>query len=1062
MLLHVHFGSGQERLYNFEWFRGDRLVPGNTVKRIITDSEGSVWLATNKGLCQFDAINSKHFTHDYQNPLSISSNNLSSVYEDDHGTIWITSYTGGLSRYDKSQPSERAFTNYTYYQDGQDTVSIRMLGDVVSDGEGNSWFGGQDTDLLKLDASTERISRLRLVPDSLGPLSIYRLYRTSDGNIWIGTRHHGIFCLDPTTGKAKAYNLKPWAKPWVEENGCGSFAEHEGVLWFSYYDHGLCKLDLETGKIETGLLGIGSNVRVYDNAIHAIAIDGGAVLAGHQSAGLYRYDIATGQTTLLDWHTLTPTDPIPDAVATLTVDSSGNVWIGTRDKGLIRYSEDQNRFATFYPMEQASPIKHLTVHDDKWWYRTEQGIGVYDPASGKTEKAFDYEGLWVSNFTIIDGTRYLSTYDRGVWLLDDDGQKSPLPIHGPTHGFRQADCGNVVADTIDGRPYLWIAAWNSGLYRYDCIDRTIKLVNAKNGLPDNKLICMAKDSKGSIWIGTDGFGLLRIVDKSAITFERFRAETPHSIPSNTVRGITCSRDGTVWLVTEYLGVSGIWRVAGGFAIKNFPNTNLAPWQNPQSLQEDAVGNLWIATEDGLMVFSKASGKFMQLQPGKGVVPPKHMALETYATLPDSTVVIVTDQGFVTGRAANVWRQQALPKAVVNTFVVHDRDFSHLLRRARIDLDHEQNFFTFAFSAPGGADPHDLQFAFMLEGVDKAWRSAKGDFSVSYTDLKQGEYRFMVRTGNYLDDWSTDVREVVIRINGPYWQTPWFYGAAIALFFLAAYGVFRYRLNQSRKLNAMQSAFNEDLKRQLAVKTSEVKAQLEHLEAERKEKLESDYRKRLSESELKAIRAQMNPHFMFNVLNSIESYILEKDAATASRLVQKFAKLNRLVLENSAYSYVSVAREWEALQLYVELEALRFNGTFDYTFAILGDYDMKSSFIPPMLVQPLIENAIHHGIRQNTAQRGNIQVTVQRSEEQVCFTIIDNGVGLYRPRVKPTQAYKKTSMGLATIEERLRLINHNSGCNTGKLDLVDLEAEGSHGTKAVLCIPLVMTPFSMMD
>jgi len=261
---------------------------------------------------------------------------------------------------------------------------------------------------------------------------------------------------------------------------------------------------------------------------------------------------------------------------------------------------------------------------------------------------------------------------------------------------------------------------------------------------------------------------------------------------------------------------------------------------------------------------------------------------------------------------------------------------------------------------------------------------------------------------------------------------------------------------------MQAAFNEDLKQQLAAKTAEVTEQMERIEAERKEKLESDYQKRLSESELKAIRAQMNPHFMFNVLSSIESYILEKDAKSASRLVQRFAKLNRLVLENSAYSYVSVAREWEALNLYVELEALRFNNDFGYHFSKIGTFDMNNLFIPPMLVQPLIENAIHHGIRQQMNQRGEITVTVEQDGNNICFTVVDNGAGLGKSRSKPRHSYKKRSMGLATIEERLKLINRNAGCTSGKLVLTSLEADGSGRTQAVLFIPLVWTPFSIID
>lgn len=1063
IMMLILMSSAQQRLYNFEWFTKEGIVPGNAVRRIMTDSEGSVWLATNKGLYLFDLFNSKNFTHDHLNPTSISSNNLSGICEDAQGGMWITSYTGGLSHFDKSLPGPQAFTNYTYYWDGRDTVSIRMLNDAAPDADGNIWFGGQDTDVLKIDASSKQISRVALVPDSVGPLSIYDLFRASDGKIWVGTRHHGIFCVDPKTGATKAYNLKPEAKPWVDENGCGSFAEHNGTVWFSYYDYNLCSLNLRTGELKTDLLGIGANGRVYDNAIHAVAIRGNTVLAGHQSKGIYSYDLTTGTCSLLDWKMLTPEDTTSDIIATINVDAGGTIWIGTRNKGLIRYSDYQNRFSAFYPLSFPQPVKQLNMaNGDRWWYRTESHIHIYDRNEKRTVKTYDVDGLWVSNFAQIGGKLYLSTYDKGVWVQENETHPYLLPIRGDTHGFRQADCGNIVADTIGGVPHLWIAAWNSGLYKYNCADQTLTLTNAGNGLPDNKLICMAKDGNGDVWVGTDGFGLLRVSDKVSVAIDRFRTEMPNSIPSNTVRAIVPAKDGSIWAVTEYLGVSNIKKSGGSYAFQNFPNTNLTPWQNPHYASEDALGNLWVATEDGLMVFDKESRKFKQLQPGQGVVPPSHIAMQTYTVNSDSTIVMATDRGFVVGHAADVVTKRELPRAVINSFFVHDRDFSHLLRKGAIELDHEQNFFTFTFSAPGAIDPHEMQFAFMLAGVDKDWRLAKADFSVSYTDIGRGDYRFLVRTGDDMGNWSTNLSEVAVHIKGPYWQTSWFYGIVAVLFFLIAYGVFRYRLNQSKKLNALQIAFNEDLKQQLASKTAEVTAQMERIEAERKEKLESDYRKRLSESELKAIRAQMNPHFMFNVLNSIESYILEEDAKAASRLVQKFAKLNRLVLENSAYSYVSVAREWEALNLYVELEALRFNNEFDYDFSIVGNFDMKSIFIPPMLVQPLIENAIHHGIRQQMNRRGKIEVTVRQDGDSICFIIIDNGAGLEKSRSKPSHPYKKTSMGLATIEERLKLINRNTGCTTGKLELTSLTAEGPGGTKAVLCIPLVLTPFSIID
>jgi len=771
MVVLIPVSSAQERLYNFEWFTKEGPVPGNAVRRIMTDREGIVWLATNKGLYLFDLVNSKSFTHDYQNLRSISSNNLSSIYEDVQGGMWITSYTGGLSYYDKSLPNSLAFTNYTYYWNGRDTVSIRMLNDVVSDADGHIWFGGQDTDVLKMDASTKQISRVALVPDSVGPLSIYDLFQASDGAIWVGTRHHGIFRIDPKTGETRAYNLKPAAKPWVEENGCGSFVEGDGILWFSYYDYNLCSLNLKTGELKTDLLGIGPNGRVYDNAINAVAVRGNTVLAGHQSKGIYCYNRITGTWSLLDWKTLTPKDPTSDVIATINVDEAGTMWIGTRNKGLIRYSDYQNRFAAFYPLSLSQPIKQLGMaNGNRWWYRTASQIHVYDRSERRTVKTYDLQGLWVSNFTQIAGQLYLSTYDKGVWVQDSDTRPRPLPIRGDTFEFRQADCGNIVADTIDGEPYLWIAAWNSGLYKYNCVDQTLTLTNSGNGLPDNKLICMAKDQQGEVWVGTDGFGLLRVSDKGSVVVDQFRAEMPNSIPSNMVRAILPSKDGSVWVITEYLGVTNIKKSGNSYTFQNYPNTNLTPWQNPQFATEDALGNLWISTEDGLMVFDKNSRKFKQLLPGQGIVPPSHIAMQTCAANSDSTIVMATDKGFVVGHAADVVVKRALPKAVVNSFFVHDQDFSHLLRLGPIELNHEQNFFTFTFSAPSAINPHEMQFAFMLEGVDKDWRLAKVDFSVSYTDISRGDYRFLVRTGDDMGNWSAQLSEVPIHIKGPYWQT----------------------------------------------------------------------------------------------------------------------------------------------------------------------------------------------------------------------------------------------------------------------------------------------------
>jgi len=237
-----------------------------------------------------------------------------------------------------------------------------------------------------------------------------------------------------------------------------------------------------------------------------------------------------------------------------------------------------------------------------------------------------------------------------------------------------------------------------------------------------------------------------------------------------------------------------------------------------------------------------------------------------------------------------------------------------------------------------------------------------------------------------------------------------------------------------------------------IKQLRLKNELQQKEAEEKTR-ELLHRNKLSESELKAIRAQMNPHFIFNVLNSIESYILENDSKTASRLVQKFASLSRLILENSTQSLVAAEREWKALKLYTELEAMRFNNQFTYTFYQDPLIDLTALMLPPMLIQPLIENAIHHGVRNSIAVNNLITVKLEQTESDVIFTIEDNGIGMEESaKIKNRSSIKSKSMGLSTIRERIEIINQMNNRESARFEINSKQPGNDQGTIAVLTLP----------
>lgn len=278
----------------------------------------------------------------------------------------------------------------------------------------------------------------------------------------------------------------------------------------------------------------------------------------------------------------------------------------------------------------------------------------------------------------------------------------------------------------------------------------------------------------------------------------------------------------------------------------------------------------------------------------------------------------------------------------------------------------------------------------------------------------------------------DLRDKKIELNTLKFRAYKLYFAIAAILLIALIGVFLFR----SRLRGLK-----------------LKHYLENQEAERRAN-ELQHLNKLCESELKAIRSQMNPHFIFNVLNSIEYYIMDSEPAVAAKLIQKFAGLSRLILENSTQSMVPLDKEWKALKLYVELEAMRFNDEFTYSFESNATHS-NTLLVPPMLVQPLIENAIHHGLRNLKEKNGILRVKLEELEGQLVFTVEDNGVGLEASKgTRKANPFKEKSIGLESISDRLEMVNNIIENGKAVFHLVENE---TGGCTAVLKLPMVFVP-----
>jgi tetratricopeptide (TPR) repeat protein len=220
-----------------------------------------------------------------------------------------------------------------------------------------------------------------------------------------------------------------------------------------------------------------------------------------------------------------------------------------------------------------------------------------------------------------------------------------------------------------------------------------------------------------------------------------------------------------------------------------------------------------------------------------------------------------------------------------------------------------------------------------------------------------------------------------------------------------------------------------------------------------QQLEND--KQLTELEMQALRAQMNPHFIFNSLNSINRFILQNNRAQASEYLTKFSKLVRMILQNSQASAITLESELESLELYLQMETLRFDYHFSYKISVPNDLDIEVLKVPPLIIQPYVENAIWHGL-MHKEEKGQLDIEVSQEDGYLYFKILDDGIGRKQAAALASKsATKHKSMGLRITADRIAMMQRSNG--TESLVTIDdlVNADGSAaGTEVIIKIPVL--------
>jgi sensor histidine kinase YesM len=335
----------------------------------------------------------------------------------------------------------------------------------------------------------------------------------------------------------------------------------------------------------------------------------------------------------------------------------------------------------------------------------------------------------------------------------------------------------------------------------------------------------------------------------------------------------------------------------------------------------------------------------------------------------------------------------------------------------LSLPANSNDITLYFTGIDYTNSDRITFSYKINN-DPDWHESGTNRSVTYTNLAPGHYTFQLRARNSSGLLTEEPAVFKLSIAPTLFQRWWFWPAIALIFVIIVIALANLRVKMIRE----------------------------------EEKLKTKTNKMLAELETKLLRSQMNPHFIFNSLNSIQKYIWENKEEDAAEYLARFAKLIRAILENSRKESISLREELDVLKLYIELEHRRSNGKFDYHIKVPDDLSLDELVIPPLLLQPYIENAIWHGVNKKPGH-GHISISIRKHNNVLEFVIDDDGVGRnFKPDGEKELTKEKTSIGTDVTSQRISYLQTKT--SVAGVRFVDKQNNGlPSGTTVIVTIPV---------
>ncbi|MCO6480018.1 MAG: histidine kinase [Phaeodactylibacter sp.] len=1022
-------GHGQPNFGNPVVLNEDNGLPSNYVSDAVADERGFIWLATAGGLARFDGSEVKVFHKIDGDSTSLGNNEVNGLMFDSEGQLWVATIAG-VSLMDG--PSG-FFRNIN----GVDTEGLppARVNDLYEDSHGYIWLASGGGGLVRYSRCIDHFDTFSILrggsdADSARLNSVLDIEpgREGDSVLWLATLG-GLVRFNTETGQQQAFTFYTADREWQHGfNSMRKVCVHpNGKIYIGGWG-GAGEFDPSTGKFRhLAFPGTEGHRSIGRRAVLSLLPVGPSELWITYNMGMAVFNLETFRAEKVYYNQREE----GMAYGVSHIDEQGRMW-GVTEWG----------FFLFNPLRNQVSFRQFPVPDDELYYITNgvaesedgrflylaviQGEGLYilDRQTGEwsivraPEQFYDSQGGFPGQKILrLRNGKVLLVGSNNLYYFHEKERRLeyiPLPFQEKAPFFR------AVAEGVDGE--VWVGSRRRGLFRVNLDSRTVRHYEAELQEGDvNRstwIERLLQDSRGNIWIrAASGFSVyIRKKDK-VVNFPAIGADGHGDNSFGDIWGFAEDRNGRLWVAggEEGLGVVNLDTPEQGI-IRKYTRKDGLKTDNVLNVICDNSGMLWLNGGRGLVRFNPATLENEWFGPGYGI-PAKNS--NAFALLSSGELAIGARMGIYFFHPDHLRANPEQPVPYLTSFKVFDEETT-LPQEGELRLSFRQNFFSFEFSAIGFNLPEQNTFAYQLVGVDEDWVYAGKRRFASYTNIPGGRYQFRLKAANNEGVWNPEPYTLDIFITTPWWKAWWFWVSLGAFLLLDTVLFVRWRIAQVRKKEAMKA----------------------------------DFDRKLANVELNALRAQMNPHFIFNCLNSIDYYILKNDTDKASDYLNRFSRLIRLILQNSRSEYVNLKDELESLKLYIEMESLRFEQQFDYAVKVARGLRIEEIEIPPMLLQPYVENAIWHGLVHKEG-KGRLDLAITRDNGALHCVIEDNGIGREEAkRLRSKTATRRKSMGMAITQDRISMINklYNANASVKVIDLKDESGQG-RGTRVELWIPL---------